>query len=50
MKANPGCKWYPTTNHHMKTKTSPVTNTRKVWAFASDSGKDSLSLRKEVKR
>ncbi|XP_009703990.1 PREDICTED: HMG box transcription factor BBX [Cariama cristata] len=49
MKANPGYKWCPTTNKPVKTQSSTITNRKKLWTFASDSGKDLPSPRKATK-
>ncbi|XP_064329781.1 HMG box transcription factor BBX-like [Phalacrocorax carbo] len=49
MKANPGYKWWPTTNQPVKARTSTVTNRKKLWAFASDSAKGLPSLGKATK-
>jgi len=38
MKANPGYKWDPTTNHHVTAQTSPVANRRKPWALPQTLG------------
>ncbi|XP_023383038.1 HMG box transcription factor BBX isoform X5 [Pteropus vampyrus] len=46
MKANPGYKWCSNTNKPVKSPTPSVNPRKKLWAFPSDSSKDSPSPKK----